>query len=299
MTDTSRYDAYSRPIAVPAAVPVPADVELKQLTNVARPVLTGNSVTGSLMTVTAGTWSEPAENLTITYDWLSPDGKVSSGGDSFVPNNTHVGSTITVLVTVSAPGYATSRVKVTAQKPVTAADPYQTKSPSINGVLRMGLIVEVSGGEWSDYPAGLSGTWQWLRDDVPVKGATGGSYHLRAEDVGKRISVSHTVTLNGRVLKTETVGAGSVAPAFLKAAKPTISGTVKVGKVLTARPGAWTQGTSFKYRWLRNGVPISGATSSTYKVRTADRDKRITVEVTGSRLGYTTVTQTSGAYFAR
>jgi hypothetical protein len=41
------------------------------------------------------------------------------------------------------------------------------------------------------------------------------------------------------------------------------------------------------------------ATDLTYKVRTADRDKRITVRVTGSRLGYTTVSQTSGAYFAR
>ena len=90
-----------------------------------------------------------------------------------------------------------------------------------------------------------------------------------------------------------------MAAAVLVSATPTIAGTTKVGNVVTLKRGTWTWGTAFKYRWLRNGVPISEATDSTYKVRTADRDKRITVRVTGSRLGYTTVSQTSGAYFAR
>ena len=106
--------------------------------------------------------------------------------------------------------------------------------------------------------------------------------------------------MGGRILKTQTTDAtAKVAAAALSSATPTIAGTVKAGTVVTAKPGTWTWGTAFKYRWLRNGVPIYGATESTYKVRTADRDKRITVRVTGSRLGYTTAAQTSGAYFAR
>lgn len=58
-------------------------------------------------------------------------------------------------------------------------------------------------------------------------------------------------------------------------------------------------GTSFKYRWLRNGVAISRATGRTYKIRTSDSDTKISVSVTGSKLGYTTVARTSGSYFAR
>lgn len=90
-----------------------------------------------------------------------------------------------------------------------------------------------------------------------------------------------------------------MAAAPLVAATPTISGTLKPGNVLTVKRGTWTWGTAFTYHWLRNGVPIPGATDSTYKVRTADKGTRITVRVTGSRLGYTTVTKTSGAYAVR
>lgn len=43
----------------------------------------------------------------------------------------------------------------------------------------------------------------------------------------------------------------------------------------------------------------SDAYASTYKVRTADKGTKLTVRVTGSRLGYTTVSRTSGALTAR
>ncbi len=68
------------------------------------PVLTGTAVIGTPLTVTAGTWSEPAENLTVIYNWLSPDGKVSASGPTFTPDMTQLGATVTALATVSAPG---------------------------------------------------------------------------------------------------------------------------------------------------------------------------------------------------
>ena len=85
----------------------------------------------------------------------------------------------------------------------------------------------------------------------------------------------------------------------LISATPTIEGTVKAGNVLTVKRGTWTWGTAFTYRWLRNGVPISDAYASTYKVRTADKGTKLTVRVTGSRFGYTTVSRTSAAYSVR
>lgn len=69
--------------------------------------------------------------------------------------------------------------------------------------------------------------------------------------------------------------------------------------MLTAAPGTWTKGTVFKCRWLRNGVIISNACTATYKVRTADRNAKITVRVTGPLLGYTTAPRDSGAFIAR
>ena len=49
------------------------------------------------------------------------------------------------------------------------------------------------------------------------------------------------------------------------------------------------------YQWLRNGVAISGATGSTYKLTATDKGKRITVRVTGTKTGYTTLVKTSAA----
>ncbi len=82
--------------------------------------------------------------------------------------------------------------------------------------------------------------------------------------------------------------------------RPGIDGALVVGNTLTVYDGSWDPvDATLTHQWLRNGIPISEATASTYKVRTADRGNKITVRVTGSRLGYTTVSRTSGARIAQ
>lgn len=82
-------------------------------------------------------------------------------------------------------------------------------------------------------------------------------------------------------------------PAVIHSAKPTIRGTARVGKKLTARPGPWTPGTTLSYRWLANGKQVG--TKSTLTLTKKTRGKRITVTVTGSRAGYVTAASTSKA----
>jgi hypothetical protein len=76
-------------------------------------------------------------------------------------------------------------------------------------------------------------------------------------------------------------------------ATPTISGSAKVGRWLTATIGAWMSGTTLTPQWLRNDQSISGATGTTYKLKSADRGKRISVRVTATKLGYSPATVTS------
>ena len=70
--------------------------------------------------------------------------------------------------------------------------------------------------------------------------------------------------------------------------KPTISiaptlspsGTQFTGTLITCGTGTWnSQGSTFNYQWKRNGVSISGATSSTYTLQVADEGTTITCEV--------------------
>ncbi|MDQ1556785.1 MAG: hypothetical protein QOI02_1787, partial [Actinomycetota bacterium] len=73
-----------------------------------------------------------------------------------------------------------------------------------------------------------------------------------------------------------------------------VSGSFGVGKKLTAVPGTWTVNpTSFSYQWLRSGLAISNATKSTYTATSTDGGKQLSVKVTATRRGYTTLAQKS------
>ena len=77
-------------------------------------------------------------------------------------------------------------------------------------------------------------------------------------------------------------------------AAPALSGTPKVGAQLTASPGSWSQSeTTFGYQWRAGKSDIANATGSTFKVKRAQQGKRISVQVTASKVGYPTATVAS------
>ncbi len=76
---------------------------------------------------------------------------------------------------------------------------------------------------------------------------------------------------------------------------PTISGTAAVGQKLTATTNGWPGGTSIGWSWLSNGVPIPGATSSSYVPTISDAGRKISVTATGSLPGYYATSRTSGS----
>ena len=73
--------------------------------------------------------------------------------------------------------------------------------------------------------------------------------------------------------------------------EPSIEGTARVGRVLEGDRGDWTNADSFEYRWTRcdpdgsapdasDCAPISEATGTNYRIRSADRGFRIRFRVT-------------------
>jgi len=81
-----------------------------------------------------------------------------------------------------------------------------------------------------------------------------------------------------------------------------VEGSKHVGNTQTAVAPPWVAGTypasygSRTLQWKRNGVPISGATKTKYKLRSADRGKKITVTATFRKYGYVTGSTTSRSY---
>jgi alpha-tubulin suppressor-like RCC1 family protein len=69
-------------------------------------------------------------------------------------------------------------------------------------------------------------------------------------------------------------------------ARPTVGGVARVGQVLTAHVGSFSvRPTRYSYRWLRDGAAIPRATGSRHPLTARDRNRRISVVVTGSRSG--------------
>ncbi|MBA3019723.1 hypothetical protein [Propionicimonas sp.] len=154
------------------------------------------------------------------------------------------------------------------------------------------LTVQVSAAEvLIDRPVAADGSFSFvgLRANEYALGGFGGGYPF---------TPLATLTVAGQ----QAVDAGTLViggtPAVKKLATstPVIAGKAKVGKKLTVRTGAWGPApVALSYRWYANGVKIAGATGKTLKVTKAQRGKRITVKVTGTKAGYASVTRASKA----
>ena len=165
-------------------------------------------------------------------------------------------------------------------------------SPTLSRAPQVGAPVPAVA---ADPPPGGSVGYQWAIDGEPVPGATNATFVPPASAAGGMLTVTTRTTDFAHSPAVLTSTPTRVALGTLASATPRIRGTAKVGKTLTALPGRWTSGTTFRYRWSADGKPIKGATRSTFVLTGKQRTMTITVTVTGSQAGYTSTTRTSAA----
>ena len=258
-----------------------------------QPTVTGAVRTGSRVSVEPGPWTS---GTAFGYQWLRGS-KVIAGATapSYTLTGDDFGQRISVRVIGSNDGYA-SATRTSAPSDPVAAGSLKVGGPSIAGAFKVGSKVAVKAGVWT---AGTSFTYQWLRNGRAIKGATKSTYVLVATDRGRRLSVKVTGSLRGYSDASRASSATVVKLGTLKTASPAVAGAAKVGSRLMVRIGAWTSGATFRHQWLRNGKAIKGATKASYTLTAADRGRRISVKVTGSKPGYSTVAKTSPSKLVR
>ena len=187
---------------------------------------------------------------------------------------------------------------------------------TIDGRAQVGETLSADVSTISDIDAfkGTTFTYQWYwydRDDVSyteIEGATSSTYTVVPGDLGKTIKVAAEFTdTHGQESGRESFATAAVLPANRAATgTPTISGTAQVGQTLTASTSGISDtdgltNASYTYQWIWSdgttgpgdtGTPfqsapagdsansdITGATSATYAVTTADVDKAIKLRV--------------------
>lgn len=165
--------------------------------------------------------------------------------------------------------------------------------PTTSGVAQVGRTLTASAGAWS---AGTALEYQWYAGDEPINGATRSTLVLTTAQLNLPIFVQVWGRTGPRSYEgKESDWTDEVIASFtLTTAAPTISGALASGSTVTAKPGAWTAGTTFSYQWYANGRAVTGATAATFTIGTAQRGAALSVKVTGKKAGYLTASRTSG-----
>ena len=173
--------------------------------------------------------------------------------------------------------------------------PVNTSPPVVTGTAQDGQTLSASTGSWSGSPTSYA--FQWQRCDssggacANVAGAAASSYSLSSTDVGSTLRVTVTASnAGGSATAQSSPTAVVVAMAPQSTAPPDVSGTDATGQLLQSSTGAWkgTAPLSYAYQWQRcdssgsGCANVSGATSSTYTLTSADAGSAMRVHVSAS-----------------
>jgi len=265
-------------------------VPLQQFAKTPVPTITGGTTAGSTLTAKPGTWSPAA--TAYMYQWQRNGTNIAgANAATYKLTTADRAKTITVEVTGLRTGFA-SVTKESAGTYIPGV--FAAPTPKITGTPIPGKKLTVTVGTWS--PKATKYTYQWYRDGKAIKGQKGKTYTVRGSDVKHTISVKVTGSKAGYTTKTVSSAKVTVVKRFARTGYASITGTSKVGHVLTGHRGLWSPApSSFAFQWYRNGVAIKGATHVTYKLTSADRGKKVTLKVTVKRAGYLTTSHTSPA----
>lgn len=250
--------------------------------------ITGTPRVGSTLTAVTAGWTT---GTSFEHQWLSNGVPLTGAttGTLAVPVAL-LGTTISVKATGTLENYTGASVESAATaavtKPVVAAG-----TVAVSGTARVASTLTATVKGW-DAAASLS--YQWLANGAAISTAKAKTFVVPATAAGKKITVRVTATVAG----SEPASALSSPTAAIAKAKfvtktAKITGTVRVGKTVKVSTGSWSPKPTYSYRWYANGKAISGATSSSLKIKSSLKNKKLTVAVTGTRTGYLTVTVTS------
>jgi surface antigen len=265
-------------------------------TNTALPTVSGTPRVGATLTATGGAWKPAA--ATVTYQWRADGVNIPDAtSSSLVLALAQQGKQISVVTTAAAPGYPASAVESVATAPVEPGEITNTVAPAIVGQPQVDSTLTATPGSWNPVPTQLR--YRWFANGEPIPAATAPTLTPVPALVGKNLTVRVTARKEGYGAVRATVPTSApVAPGtFTVLQPPTVTGTTLPGETLTLDPGSYAPvgADEVSIAWLRDGVPVDGATRTTYSLTTADLGASLTAQVAVARPGYETLAAQTAA----
>jgi len=211
----------------------------------------GLAITGATSKRYTLVYNDVGTDISVTISFTDKQGTAESSSSNVISNIAHVNHPVTGAVVIS--GDALEDSKLTLTQDLDDADGLGTFN------------------------------YQWLRDGVPINGATGENYTLAYNDVGTDISVtmSFTDALGAAESSTSNAISNIAHVNHAVTGNVVISGdaledsTLFINHNLTDADGLG----AFSYQWLRDGVAINGATSGSYILAYIDVGTEVSVTI--------------------
>lgn len=255
------------------------------------PEIVGRELVGETLGCGTGSWSNSP--TTFKYEWLRVGIPIHEGVSyklTAADEHHEVWCVVTAINSSgeSPPTESSNSVIVGGpekEKKEVTGPPENLTKPVASGEAKVGATLSCSQGTWTGQQP-ISYAYKWFRQKTEaISNATSATYKLTGEDEGRSLSCKVSATNGGG---TTTVESNSVnLPGEAPKAKiaPTIVGIPEVGQRLTClnSEADWTgsRPLTFKYTWLRNGVPTS-VIASVYTVEPADEGASVKCRVIAS-----------------
>jgi hypothetical protein len=254
--------------------------------------VTSSTVSGNRADLGGGAYTEAVVPIRLTTSTVTANPAVTGGGLYSTTMDLTAKGSIVAMNTggdLAGAGNATlTRSLVQEPRGVTYVD----AGGSVTGAdPLLGPLADNGGPTWTTLPAPNSP----VIDQGDAFGATTDQRgSARATDISSVPNAADGSDM-GAVELTQTEDSNGL-PQVAVTARPTITGTTRVGQTLHTDGGTWAPaGVTKSYQWLRGSLPIPGATQASYTLTPADWGQnwygddqriRLSVRVTASASGY-------------
>ena len=278
------------------------------------PTISGPALVGETLTADTSGIADPdgLSGASFAYQWMARGRDIDGAdGPSLTLTRNEVGRTIQVRVTFT--DHAGNRESLTSEPTaavVARPNSRATGAPTVSGPALVGktLTADASGIADPDGLADASFVYQWMADDAEIAGATGFSYTLTLNELGRAIAVRVSFTDDAgyrESLTSEATAAVAVGPNHPATGAPFISGMARVNHVLRAHTSGIADAdgldnASFAYQWMAGGANIDGANGPSLTLTSNEQEQAIRVWVSFTdAAGYTESLESSSTTTVR